>query len=1369
MEPPDLALEPDEIRAIREGLGLSQVEAGELLGGGPRAFTKYEAGAIRPRASVVRLLRVLEANPDALPSLTGREPPSASAGEALPLEVTGEHITLLTERTFPALLRRLLSAEAQAHGLPEYGIHVAGSITTPDGGEDGRITWTEGPPRTPFLPSRFCLFQVKVGKIAPGAAALEVVGRNGDVKPMVRSALTAGGHYRLLCAHPYTYQQIDARKNRIREAIRDARMHIDDVQVDFCDADWVASWVNRHPSVAAWVKQQTQPGTLGPFRSWAHWAGRVEHDTSPWANDDRLAALREPIREGASGTGRVVRVVGPSGIGKSRLILEALGPREEDERLGFSLADLVLYVDESEMGALAINGVVQTLAEKGQRAVLVVDRCPPESHRILVGMVQRRESAVSLITIDDEIPPDLRDRTIVELNEHETLVKVPEASSFVTEAIIHSVCPELPSEDFRRLAHFSRGFPKIARLVAQAWTSARPVAFATEEHLVEAFVRGRRLPDRNLLGSAHLLAAFRLVRMDGPEADQLEEVAVRGQNLSAADLRVGFNQLIDRGVAQRRGRFVTLQPRPIALHLAERQWRDWSLASWDSVLGGDTSPDLKVGAAKQLALLNTTEVARQVVAHVCRDGGPFDGIEGVVRSHHTEVLSALAEIDASLVAERIGRSLRHFRDLAEVRGDVRRHLVWALEKIAFDPDGFEEGADLLLRLAVAENEAYGNNATGQFVALFSVVLGNTAADGPARLLLLSNAARSNDLTQQKIVIDALGNGSATDYFSRSVGAETHGSRPALRSWQPTRDEALAYIEGCVELLVEFAAGDDDAADAARAGLGRNLRSLASDGFLELVEAIVHRVGPARDSWPEALEALGEFLRHQSLRVGPETVGRVRALVDELAPQSLDARVRSLVTEMSWDYLCDEEQDHERLYRRQVDAVREFAAELVREPDILRRLLPCMSRQLEPREGRHPQRMTCPFGKAMADFADAPLDWLARITEALHDLPEGDRDFDLLSGYLIGINDGFPEEVASFKERAAESDVLAPAVPLVCWRLGIVASDIPLVLSALHAGRLPPWRLMQWTLGGVLRAVEAPAVAPVFDALIDHSVGGYAVALDLIGMYAFRRHEVLEDFRPQLRKIAENLRRWEPAGHHASAAHHFGDLMRWLLKKGRDDPDARVAALALSRALAGRQDDSTEGMLRARMIEERMIKPVIRLLLGNFPEIAWPIVGQTILSDRVRGWRLGYLLGSRLSSDERHDAAILSLPEDVLFEWCRAHPDGAPAFTATVVPVLTSYNRDAQEHSLHPCVVRLLEEFGDREDVLQAVGSNIHSYFGWGSPTEYFALYEAPLSMLRDEHPSARVRRWAKATVRALAAASEGIRTEEDEWAARHDA
>ena len=102
---------------------------------------------------------------------------------------------------------------------------------------------------------------------------------------------------------------------------------------------------------------------------------------------------------------------------------------------------------------------------------------------------------------------------------------------------------------------------------------------------------------------------------------------------------------------------------------------------------------------------------------------------GIVQPSHTEVLSALAEIDTCRVAEQIGRSLRYFPDLDMVQGDVRRHLVWALEKIAFHPDSFDEGAHLLLRLALAENETYGNNATGQFVGLFPVILATPQPTG----------------------------------------------------------------------------------------------------------------------------------------------------------------------------------------------------------------------------------------------------------------------------------------------------------------------------------------------------------------------------------------------------------------------------------------------------------------------------------------------------------------------------------------------------------------------------------------------------------------------------------------------------------------
>ena len=70
------------------------------------------------------------------------------------------------------------------------------------------------------------------------------------------------------------------------------------------------------------------------------------------------------------------------------------------------------------------------------------------------------------------------------------------------------------------------------------------------------------------------------------------------------------------------------KPLPIALRLAELQWRRWTPEHWDQVLAGPVRTDLKVAAAWQLTLLNESSFAGEVVKHVCRYGGPFDGAEG---------------------------------------------------------------------------------------------------------------------------------------------------------------------------------------------------------------------------------------------------------------------------------------------------------------------------------------------------------------------------------------------------------------------------------------------------------------------------------------------------------------------------------------------------------------------------------------------------------------------------------------------------------------------------------------------------------------------------------------------------------------------
>ncbi len=71
---------PDEIKRIRTKLGLTQEQAGELIGGGPRAFQKYEAGDLLPSRAIGSALALLDNDPAGLRVL--RQQPHAGSGGA---------------------------------------------------------------------------------------------------------------------------------------------------------------------------------------------------------------------------------------------------------------------------------------------------------------------------------------------------------------------------------------------------------------------------------------------------------------------------------------------------------------------------------------------------------------------------------------------------------------------------------------------------------------------------------------------------------------------------------------------------------------------------------------------------------------------------------------------------------------------------------------------------------------------------------------------------------------------------------------------------------------------------------------------------------------------------------------------------------------------------------------------------------------------------------------------------------------------------------------------------------------------------------------------------------------------------------------
>lgn len=1308
-----VSIEPEEIRAIRIRLGLSQAEAGELLGGGPRAFTKYETGAVKPAAAVVTLLRLLERNPTMIEQLSALKslPIKPSPTSPKPFQIGGEHIECFNEGLLPELLRRLLHAEADTHSLPTDGIHVSSNITAPDGGEDGRINWLAGPDRTPSLPCRLTQFQLKAGPITPSQAGRDVL-QNGQVQPMVRTVLDAGGHYRMLCAHSYTQKAIESRTQRIRKSIRDAGIPVEDSQITFWDSDQIAAWANQHPAVAIWAKEQTQPGMVGPFRSWSHWAGHPDHNNSPWVEDERLPPFQGRVREFAAKPRSVLRLVGLSGIGKSRLALEALGRVGDNS----AVSDLVTYADESQANTPDILRVVEALADTGTRAVVVVNRCSPKTHRTLAGTIARTGSKLSLLTLDDEVPATVLDETTVEVD------KAPPA---VIEAIIDQTLPNLPSDDGRRLVYFSEGFPRIAIDVAKAWQSSKPIAHAEDDHIVDAFILGRgtsESPD-TLRKSAKLVAAFGVVAVE-PNGGDLEIVASFRHDLPTEDLHISIGSLVKRGVVQRKGRKRVLQPRPIAMRLAEQQWEDWTAAQWDRLLASDGSPHmstLRETAARVLARLNTTPIAPRVARHVCRAGGP---------PIPWNVLPALAEVAPAPVLRRLMGTLKQAADFSKLTKDSRRHVVSALERIVFHEKVFHQAAQLLLRLAAADTETYAYDATGVFIGLFRIRLGNTAAAGDARLAFLDNMTNTANATERKVIVEALVH-SLTPPVWRMVGAEVQGSKRTLLSWfPPTKDAEFRYVTGCLSLLANIASkeGSGWPTEQARTGLGQRLRSWVGREYMDALEEAVCRVSSTAAVWPDAVEGLGHVLKYDASSHDAEVIQRVEALLRHLRPTKLEDRIHFLVTAMPWDYPADKGVGHGERGRRQETALRNLALDLANVPEILEAALPQLS--------RGEQRKAFVFGNMLGELSDQfkPHIWRRRITQAALDAPITDRNFDLLSGYLVGISQKRPRLALPLKRRLARSSALAPEFPRVSGCLGLKKLDIKLAVDALKNRLLPPTSLACWALGGTLTQLPPSEIASLIDALLAlQDDEALTVTLSLIHAYSHATPDELDDLRPQIRKCVSRFAR---AGHwpaETMTSYHLEQLTEAVLEKGREDADACAVSLDLASIMIG----------SSRIVALNFPSSITCKLLSDFPEVVWPLVGAAIVSDRELAWSMTTTLGMSFRQD--HEPPILSLPVETLFSWCRAHPTTAPEFAARVLPVLTN---QGDELTLHSTVNRLLDEFGKNRRVLAAIGSNIGTFTWIGSITAYYRQYLGPLEALAD-HRIAAVRLWATERIQQL--------------------
>ena len=153
-------------------------------------------------------------------------------------------------------------------------------------------------------------------------------------------------------------------------------------------------------------------------------------------------------------------------------------------------------------------------------------------------------------------------------------------------------------------------------------------------------------------------------------------------------------------------------------------------------------------------------------------------------------------------------------------------------------------------------------------------------------------------------------------------------------------------------------------------------------------------------------------------------------------------------------------------------------------------------------------------------------------------------------------------------------------------------------------------------------------------------------------------------------------------------------------------------------------------------------------MADFPDIAWPLIGGVIVTDNAARLRMESVLGSSFRIFDKEEALISALPEETIISWCRAHPATAPAFAGKAVPILDDRGCGKVKQALHPIMRRMLDEFGTREDVREAVISNLHCYTIHTERSKYFGAH-IPVFRSLEAHSERDVRQWAGRVVRDL--------------------
>jgi hypothetical protein len=1212
-------------------------------------------------------------------------------------DVIGQDISFLSDEDLRTLVGRLCEAELRRLGLSPLCATWGGNQNAVDGGVDVRITLGDSALLGAAFARPNAVYQVKAEDMARGKILAEMK-PDGRVRPSIRELAASGGSYIIVSSKgSVSDSSLADRRSAMRDAVAGIA-NCDDLHLDFYDRDRLASWVRDHASIVTWVRERIGRPISG-WRPYDDWAASHEGLAGTYLTDDSLRIQgpaskgegesivqgMERLRRTLAAEQGVVRLVGLSGVGKTRLV-QALF----DDRVGqFALApDLAIYTNLSDDPNPQPIAVVAELIARQSRQVLIVDNCTPELHRKLAEVCTRTESRVSLLTVEYDVREDQPEGTDV--------FELQPSSDDLIEKLLQRRVNGLSQVNARSIATFASGNARVALALAHAVDSYESVASLKDAELFERLFRQRNESSSSLLLSAQACSiAYSFQGEDlgtGAEAELSKLAAIVGKD--ARTLYADVAELKRRDLVQQRGVWRALLPHAIANRLAALALENISSQDFDQLVGSASGRLLR-SLSRRLGYLHTSLAAQSIVKRWLADGGLLGRVEELNETGRA-MLNNIAPVDPTGAIDAIERAVLRARQAGKVlAGEEFRTLLLSL---AFEAGLFERCVALILDLIEFEEPGrYANQVRNSFPSLFHLFLSGTHASIEQRCHVVDDLLKSNSDVRRELGFKSLEALLDTGPFSSFHHFE-FGGRSRDYGWHPKcRQDMVHWFRSALELCGALDMSNGEVSSRVRIIVGSHLWGLWTQAELhDDVEAIC-REFKGRRFWPEGWAGIRSIrqLRDDPLPAAQDAkLAQIEAL---LSPQTLLEQVRGRVLRSIRDAHDDIGfRDYEAQFQRHQQGLTELGRTIAAEPAVLEELMDELT-------ACSAGLTLGPLAKGLVDATPSRRVLWDKLVASFRLADPAQRSAELLACYLYNLQSADTELTEELLTECLNDPVLTEWFPYFQQRVVISGAGLQRLKDSLAQKSAPAdrYRGLGW-----INKLDDSAMLELIQ-LVLGLVGGFEVAIDSIHMRIFQERRDESVLSPELiaagRIVLEACEFDQRLNHDT---HALQEVIEACLSSADAIPMVEMLLARLRAARANwRLGFTEEKPILGALFAAQPIAVLNNLFASNKPD-----------EERFRGF---------FDYDDISGSPLSRIPEPTLLAWCEEDSTVRyPLIAARMVPFSKAPNSDKPHWK--PSALALLETAPDKIEVLKHYISHFEPMSWSGSRS---ATWEANARLL----------------------------------------